>query len=72
MMNLSLNNFKKFFTHSSREYFLILLLMLILIKLGFWQLHRAHEKRAIIMQFQEQQQHPAMAWTTDMKPPVPD
>jgi len=70
MMNLSLNNFKKFFTHSCLEYLLILLLMFILIKLGFWQLHRAHEKRAIILQFQEQQRYPSLVWTTDMKAPV--
>ena len=70
MMNLSLNNFKKIFTHSLWEYLLILLLMIILTKLGFWQLHRAHEKRVIIMQFQEQQLHPSLAWTADMKAPV--
>lgn len=69
-MKLSLNNFKKIFTSSWTEYFFLLLSFLLLMKLGFWQVHRAHEKIAILKQYEAQKKQPFALWTPDKGNPI--
>lgn len=68
-MKLSVNNFKKIFTSSWIEYFLLLLTFVFLMKLGFWQVHRAQEKISILKQYEAQKEQPFTEWTPDKNPP---
>lgn len=66
----SLTAFHQRFIMKSLLAVFTLLLVLLFIRLGFWQLHRAHEKERIIQSEQKQANRTATEWTPKGKWPA--
>jgi surfeit locus 1 family protein len=69
MMTKSLTNFIKIFIYPFIEYLILMLMFFGLMKLGHWQLFRAHQKEAILQQYQMMQNKKPQVWTIKNKAP---
>lgn len=66
-MKMSLTNFRKTFIYL--EYVIYSILLLLLMQLGLWQLHRADEKQAILKQYHQMMKRPEKIWQAgDIEP----
>jgi surfeit locus 1 family protein len=59
---MSVTNFKKKFIHRFLVNAVLCAIFFLLLSLGFWQLHRADEKKIILQGFAEQQKQSALNW----------
>lgn len=68
-MKNSLTNFRKIFTYL--ELGIYTLLLVILLQLGIWQLHRANEKKMILHEYQKRARQAELLWDAGkIKPAV--
>ncbi len=70
-MKKSLTNFFKIFIYPVLEYFILILLLMFLLHLGNWQLHRAKQKEQLLHQYQTMQALNPTTWTSSNKNPQP-
>lgn len=59
---MSVTNFRKLFIHRLLANLLLMLVFFILLSLGFWQMHRADEKKVILQNFVNQQKKTPITW----------
>jgi surfeit locus 1 family protein len=67
---MSVTNFKKIFISCFIPYLILVSIFFVLMSLGFWQIHRADEKKTILQSFHAQQTQSFREWDSSSPMPI--